>query len=99
MKGMIRGIMSRLQIMKCVDIGDAAVSERSAVYRRKASAYSMFPQETVLTEKLPQNAAGDIGRHYIGLQNIDSVILPIMRERLLIVLRYQQKKVKRLLKL
>ena len=95
---MIFWVMRRLQIMNHIDVSNAAVKQRTTIYRHKAFADFPFSQESVLAEKVPQNPPRNIGGYHFRLQKFHPLILCIMAERLLIVLRYEQKKAEWFLK-
>ena len=75
---MILRVMSRLQIMNGIHISDPPVQERPAVNRNETSADAVSAQQSVLTEKLPQNTSCYIRRLYVTLQQRNSLILRIM---------------------
>ncbi len=85
MKRVVFGVMRRLQIMDYIDIGNAAIKQRTAVYRHKTFADASFSEKTVLTEKVPQNPPRNIGRYHFCLQKFHPLILCIMTECLLII--------------
>jgi hypothetical protein len=57
------------------------------------------PQETVLTEELPQDAPRNVCGGHIGLQKLYPRVFCILRKGFFIIPGYQQKKTERLLKL
>jgi hypothetical protein len=99
MEGMIFRIMGRLQVVNHIHIGNTPVKQGPAIHGDKTLTDSLSSQKPVLTKELPQNPAGNVCGYHIGLQNLYTLIRPIMFQRFPIIPRYQQKKAKRLLKL